>query len=62
MKSEGIKVILTSPYFDIRHAQFVSKQTGAKIVSLAHQVGARSGTDNYLEMIDYNVKQLVGGL
>ena len=58
MKAEGIKVILSSPYFDIRHAQFVSKNTGAKIVPLAHQVGSRPGTDNYLSMIDYNVRQL----
>jgi ABC-type Zn uptake system ZnuABC Zn-binding protein ZnuA len=62
MKSEGIKVILTSPYFDIRHAQFVSKQTGAKIVPLAHQVGARPGTDDYIKMLDYNVNQLVMAL
>jgi ABC-type Zn uptake system ZnuABC Zn-binding protein ZnuA len=60
IKSEGVKVILTSPYFDIRHAQFVSKQTGAKIVPLAHQVGAGPGTDDYIKMIDYNIKQLVG--
>jgi ABC-type Zn uptake system ZnuABC Zn-binding protein ZnuA len=59
MKAEGINVILTSPYFEIRHAQFVSKNTGAKIVPLAHQVGARPGTDDYIKMIDYNVKQLV---
>jgi ABC-type Zn uptake system ZnuABC Zn-binding protein ZnuA len=59
MKSEGVKVIITSPYFDIRHAQFVSKNTGAKIVPLAHQVGARPDTDDYIKMIDYNVKQLV---
>jgi ABC-type Zn uptake system ZnuABC Zn-binding protein ZnuA len=59
MKSERVKVILTSPYFDIRHAQFVSKQTEAKIVPLAHQVGARPGTDDYIKMIDYNVKQWV---
>lgn len=61
MKSEGVKVILTSPYFDIRHAQFVSKQTAAKIVPLAHQVGARPGADDYIKMIDYNVKQWVRG-
>jgi ABC-type Zn uptake system ZnuABC Zn-binding protein ZnuA len=59
MKSEGVKVILTSPYFDIRHAQFLSKNTGAKIVPLAHQVGARPGADDYIKMIDYNVRQLV---
>ena len=59
MKTEGIKVILSSPYYDIRHAQFVSKNTGAKIVYLAHQVGSRPGTDNYFSMTDYNVRQLV---
>jgi ABC-type Zn uptake system ZnuABC Zn-binding protein ZnuA len=59
MKAEGIKVILASPYFEIRYAQFVSKNTGAKIVPLAHQVGSRAGTDSYLRMIEYNVRQLV---
>jgi zinc/manganese transport system substrate-binding protein len=62
MKAEQIKVILSSPYFDIRHAQFVSKNTGAKIVLLAHQVGARQGTDDYLRLIDYDVRQLVTAL
>jgi len=59
MKAEGIRVILSSPYYDIRHAQFVAKNTGAKMVYLAHQVGSRSGTDNYISMTDYNVRQLV---
>jgi ABC-type Zn uptake system ZnuABC Zn-binding protein ZnuA len=59
MKVQGIKVILSSPYFEIRYAQFVSKNTGAQIAFLAHQVGSRPGTDDYLKMIDYNVKQLV---
>jgi ABC-type Zn uptake system ZnuABC Zn-binding protein ZnuA len=61
MRAEEIKVILSSPYYDIRHAQFVSKNTGAKIVHLAHQVGSRPGTDNYLSMTDYNVRQLASG-
>ena len=59
MKTEKVKVILASPYYDIRHAQFVSKNTGAKIVPMAHQVGSRPGTEDYLKMIDYNVRQLV---
>jgi ABC-type Zn uptake system ZnuABC Zn-binding protein ZnuA len=61
MKAEGIKVILSSPYYDIRHAQFVAKNTGAKIVYLAHQVGSRPGTENYISMTEYNVRQLVAG-
>jgi ABC-type Zn uptake system ZnuABC Zn-binding protein ZnuA len=62
IKAEGIKVILSSPYFEIRYAQFVSKNTGAKIVLLAHQVGSRPGTDSYIRMIDYNVRELGSAL
>ena len=62
MKTEKIKVIFASPYFDVRHAQFVSKNTGAKVVPMAHQVGSRPGTDNYLSMIDYNVRELARAL
>jgi ABC-type Zn uptake system ZnuABC Zn-binding protein ZnuA len=62
IKAERVKVILSSPYFEIRYAQFISKNTGAKIVPLAHQVGSRPGTENYLSMIDYNVRQLVVAL
>ena len=62
MKTERVKVILSSPYFEIRYAQFVSKNTGAKIVPLAHQVGSRPGTDSYIRMIDYNVRELARAL
>jgi ABC-type Zn uptake system ZnuABC Zn-binding protein ZnuA len=58
MKAERVKVILSSPYFEIRYAEFVSKNTGAKIVLLAHQVASRPGTDSYIRMIDYNVREL----
>ena len=60
MKAERVKAILSSPYFEIRYAQFASKNTGAKVVPLAHQVGSRPGTDSYIRMIDYNVRQLAG--
>jgi ABC-type Zn uptake system ZnuABC Zn-binding protein ZnuA len=62
MRTERVKIILTSPYFDVRHAQFVSKNTGAKIVPLAHQVGARTGTDDYFSLMDYNVRELASAL
>jgi ABC-type Zn uptake system ZnuABC Zn-binding protein ZnuA len=62
MKAEGIRVVLSSPYFVTRYAEFVSKNTGAKIVLLAHQVGSRSGTGDYLSMIDYNVRQVAAAL
>lgn len=62
MKAEDIRVILTSPYFDQRHATFVQQHTKAHIARLAHQVGSRPGTDTYLKMIDYNVKETAAAL
>jgi hypothetical protein len=59
MKAERVKAILSSPYFVIRYAQFASKNTGAKVVPLAHQVGSRPN-DSYIRMIDYNVGSLQG--
>ncbi len=58
IKAEGIRVILTSPYYDPCFAKTVSDATGARAVLLAHQVGSREGADDYLTMIDGNVKAL----
>jgi ABC-type Zn uptake system ZnuABC Zn-binding protein ZnuA len=58
MKKEQVRVILTAPYFDQRHVQFAARQSGARIVPMAHQTAARTGTSDYLSMLDYNVRQL----
>jgi len=62
MRAEKVPLVLTSVFYDPRHARFVSERTGAKVVNMANQVGARDGTDDYLRMIDYNVRQLVAAL
>jgi hypothetical protein len=31
-------------------------------VNMSHQVGARPGTDDYISMVDYNVRQIVAAL
>ncbi|MGH8065863.1 MAG: metal ABC transporter substrate-binding protein [Candidatus Entotheonellia bacterium] len=62
MRAQGVKVILANPYFDPRFAQFVAERTGAQVVSIAHMVGARAGTNDYISMIDYDVRQLAGAL
>jgi ABC-type Zn uptake system ZnuABC Zn-binding protein ZnuA len=58
MKEQGVKVIITVPYFDRRHAAFVASKTGATVVSLAHQCGALPGTEEYIGFVDHNVRQL----
>jgi ABC-type Zn uptake system ZnuABC Zn-binding protein ZnuA len=59
MKAEDVKVILTGAYYDPRHARFLAQHSPAKVAAMAHQVGARPGTDDYLSMLDYNVKQFL---
>ncbi len=58
MKEQHIGMILSTVYFDPRHAAFVARETGAHTAELAHMPGARPGTDDYLAMCDYNVHQL----
>jgi zinc/manganese transport system substrate-binding protein len=58
MKADHVGLILSSAYFDPRHARWVAERTGARIVPLAHQVGSRDGASDYLSTIDYNVRAL----
>ena len=58
MRADRVKLVIGVPYYDPRHAQFMSRHTGATVVNMAHQVGARPGTDDYIGMIDYNVRSL----
>jgi ABC-type Zn uptake system ZnuABC Zn-binding protein ZnuA len=62
IQAERVPIVLTSGYFDPRHARWVAERTGARIVPLAHQAGARPGVDDYLSAVDYNVRTLVEAL
>jgi ABC-type Zn uptake system ZnuABC Zn-binding protein ZnuA len=62
MQQGGVGLILTSPYFDPRHARWVAERTGARVVELAHQAGAREGTPDYVATVDHNVRALAAAL
>lgn len=62
MTAKGTSVILAAAYYDPRHAEFLSKHTGAQIARMANQAGARPGTEDYLAMVDYNVRELAARL
>lgn len=62
MRAQKVPVVITPVYYDPGYARLVSEETGATVVPLAHQVGAREGTDDYLSMTDYNVRQLAAAL
>ncbi|MBK7403713.1 MAG: zinc ABC transporter substrate-binding protein [Phycisphaerales bacterium] len=59
MKDKGVHLVLSTVYFDPRHAAFVARQTGAGVAELAHMPGARPGADDYLAMCDYNIRTLI---
>jgi ABC-type Zn uptake system ZnuABC Zn-binding protein ZnuA len=62
MKANEVKAVLAAAYYDARYADFVSQNTGARVIPMAHQAGARPGTEEYLSMADYNVRQLAAAL
>jgi ABC-type Zn uptake system ZnuABC Zn-binding protein ZnuA len=62
MKASGVKAVLTTAYYDPRYASFVAENTGARVVTMANQAGARPGTEEYLNMVDYNVRQVAAAL
>ena len=58
MKANGVRAVLAVAYYDPRYAQFISENSGAAVVPMAVQANSRPGTAHYLDMVDYNVKQL----
>ena len=62
MKANGVKAVLAAAYYDPRYASFIAENTGAKIATMANQAGAWPGTEEYLNMVDYNVRQIAAAL
>jgi len=62
MKSQGAKVLLVQPYQNRKTAETVARQTGAKVLDMPQQPGARAGTGTYTQMIDNLVNTLAAGL
>jgi ABC-type Zn uptake system ZnuABC Zn-binding protein ZnuA len=62
MRGAGVRILLSSSYYDQRHANFVAQETGARVVPMAQQVGSRTQAKDYLSMIDYDVRSLVEAL
>lgn len=61
VKSNLIKVIISSPYFTPSSSNVVSKQTGAKTLILATSVGAFDNIKDYFDLFDYNIDKLIEG-
>jgi zinc/manganese transport system substrate-binding protein len=62
MKQEQIKLVVVEPWNDVKLAERVAQEAGAKVRVLAPSVGALKEARTYLETVDYNVRALADGL
>jgi zinc/manganese transport system substrate-binding protein len=62
MRPQQIKLVVVEPWSDIKLAERVAQEAGAKVRVLAPNVGAVKEADTYLKMVDYNVRTIADGL
>lgn len=62
MKSANSRVIIVQPYQNRRTAETVARQTGARVLDISQQPGARANTATYFDMMDYMVTTLAAAL
>jgi ABC-type Zn uptake system ZnuABC Zn-binding protein ZnuA len=58
MKRTGAKVIVMEPFYDRKMADFVAARTGAKVLILPSSVGGVKGIDDYVQLLDYDIKRV----
>lgn len=62
MKRTGAKVIVMEPFYDRRTADRVAGLTGAKVLMLPPSAGGIKGLNDYLAVMDYDIKQLAAAV
>jgi zinc/manganese transport system substrate-binding protein len=62
MKEERVKMVLVEPWNDVKLANRIAEEAGAKAFVMATAVGAVKGADNYIAAIDYNITTLAKAL
>lgn len=60
IKGEHAKIILNEIYFPRTAADFVSKETGAKVLIVPNSVGGSAGSGDYFSLIDIIVDNISG--
>ena len=62
MKSQGAKLIVVEPYFDLKTPQAITNQIGGKVLVLAPSVGGTKEATDYIQLFEYNVSTLAAAL
>lgn len=62
MKDARVNVLILETWSDRKLAERIATEAGARVVVLAHTVGALKGTNDYLGMLEHNVNALAQAL
>jgi len=61
MKRDNVKIILMEVFYDEKPAQFVSDETGAKVVVVPNSVGGTKEAKDYFSLMDTIVNKITEG-
>lgn len=59
VRNEEIRIIIISPYFNAKPANVISDKIGGRVVKMAPSVGAFDEVQDYFDLFDYNLNNLV---
>jgi len=62
MKAHGVKAIIQATYYPDSSSEVLAERTGAKVVKLCQNVGELPECGDYIGMVGYNVRSLVGAI
>jgi ABC-type Zn uptake system ZnuABC Zn-binding protein ZnuA len=62
MRRTGARVIIMEPFYDRRTADFVASKTGARVLVLPPSVNAIRGVDDYVQVMEYDIRTLAAAL
>jgi zinc/manganese transport system substrate-binding protein len=59
MKREDVRIVICETYSDVKLAQFVAAQAGAKLITLPDHVNGLPQADTYQNLFRYDVEQII---
>lgn len=59
---EGISTLVISNFYRRKPAEYISQKTGANVVTIPIDVGAVEGVDDYFQLIDHILSQILGSV
>lgn len=62
MREAGVKVVIADPHSSPSLVRQISERSGAKAVTLLPSVGGEPAANNYVSLLDVNVKRLASAL